>query len=146
MASNTKYPLPSFHFRVEWSGKELGFQEVNGLSVETQVLEYRDGLSPDYSTLKMPGQQKYGNITLKRGVMANDNEFFDWWNTHLLNTIERRDITISLLNEKHEPVIAWKVRNAFPTKVSNGDLKSQANEVSIESVELAHEGITVSKP
>lgn len=144
--AETKYPIPAFHFRVEWGGTNLGFTEVGGLNVETQILEYRDGVSPDYSTLKMPGMQKYGNITLKRGVMAGDNEFFDWWNTHLLNKIDRRDLTISLLNEKHEPVVVWKVRNAFPVKVDGGSLKATANEISIETVEVAHEGITVSKP
>lgn len=144
--AETKYPIPAFHFRVEWGGANLGFTEVGGLNVETQILEYRDGVSPDYSTLKMPGMQKYGNITLKRGVMAGDNEFFDWWNTHLLNKIDRRDLTISLLNEKHEPVVVWKVRNAFPVKVDGGSLKATANEISIETVEVAHEGITVSKP
>jgi phage tail-like protein len=139
----TKYPIPVFHFRVEWGGTNIGFSEVSGLAVETQVIEYRDGASPDYSSVKMPGIQKYGNITLKRGVMEKDNEFFTWWNTHQLNKIERRDITISLLNEKHEPVVTWKVRNAFPVKVDGGSLKATGNEVAIESLELAHEGISV---
>ncbi|WP_276132332.1 phage tail protein [Polluticoccus soli] len=142
----TQYPLPAFHFRVEWGGTNLGFTEVSGLNVETQVIEYRDGLSPDYSTIKMPGMQKYGNITMKRGVIAGDNEMFQWWNTVQMNKIERRDITISLLNEKHEPVVVWKVRNAFPVKVDGGALKATGNEVSIETLEVAHEGITVSKP
>jgi len=71
----TKYPLPVFHFRVEWGGTSISFSEVSGLNMETQVIEYRDGLSPDYSTVKMPGMQKYGNITLKRGAMQGDNEF-----------------------------------------------------------------------
>lgn len=142
----TLYPIPAFHFRVEWGGTNLGFTEVSGLNVETQIIEYRDGMSPDYSTIKMPGMQKYGNITLKRGVIAGDNEMFAWWNTVQLNKIERRDITISLLNEKHEPVVVWKVRNAFPVKVDGGSLKATGNEVSIETMEVAHEGITVSKP
>jgi phage tail-like protein len=142
----TKYPLPVFHFRVEWGGTSISFSEVSGLNMETQVIEYRDGLSPDYSTVKMPGMQKYGNITLKRGAMQGDNEFYTWWNTHQLNTIERRDISISLLNEKHEPVIVWKVRNAFPVKVDGGSLKATGNEVSIETLELAHEGISVERP
>jgi len=140
------YPITSFHFRVEWGGANIGFSEVTGLAVETQVIEYRDGANNDLSSIKMPGQQKFGNVTLKRGVMAKDNEFFEWWNKHLLNTIERRPITISLLNAKHEPVIAWTLQNAWPTKVSNSDLKATGNEVSIESIELVHEGITVVKP
>ena len=87
--------------------------------------------------------QKFGNITLKRGTFASDNEFFNWWNTHKLNTIERRDLTISLLNENHEPVVIWKVKNAWPVKVNSGDLKADGNEVAIETMELAHEGLTV---
>lgn len=139
----TKYPLPVFHFRVDWGGTNIGFSEVSGLNVETQVIEYRDGASPDFSTVKMTGMQKYGNITLKRGVTKGDNEFYNWWNTHQLNTVERRDITISLLNEKHEPVVVWRVRNAFPVKTDGGSFKATGNEVSIETLELAHEGISV---
>lgn len=138
-----KYPLPVFHFRVEWGGTNIGFSEVSGLNTETQVIEYRDGSMPDFSTIKMPGMQKYGNITLKRGVAKGDNEFFIWWNTHQLNKIERRDLTISLLNESHEPVVVWRVRNAWPVKVDGGSLKATGNEVSIETIELAHEGINV---
>ena len=59
------YPLPKFHFQVEWGGSKLGFTEVSGLAVETDVIEYRDGLSPEYVKTKMPGMQKYGNITIE---------------------------------------------------------------------------------
>jgi phage tail-like protein len=139
----SNYPLPKFHFLVDWGGTRIGFTEVSGLSLETEAIEYRDGSSPVYSKLKMPGMQKYSNITLKRGVFENDNEFFDWWNTVSLNTISRRDITISLLNEKHEPVMVWKVINAWPVKVQSPDLKSDGNEVAIETLELAHEGLKI---
>lgn len=137
------YPLPKFHFQVEWGGTKIGFTEVTGLEVETQVIEYRDGASPEYHKTKMPGMQQYGNLTLKRGIFAADNEFYDWWNTVALNTIERRDITISLLNESHEPVVVWKVKNAWPTKVTSTDLSADGNEVAIETLELAHEGLTM---
>ncbi len=137
------YPLPVFHFQVDWGGVSLAFSEVSGLGVETQVIEYRDGTSPVYSTVKMPGIQKYGNLTLKRGVTAANNEYFDWWKTVKLNTIERRDLTVSLLNEEHEPVMVWKIRNAWPTKVDGPSLKADGNEVAIESIELAHEGLTI---
>ena len=139
----TNYPLVKFHFQVEWGGTQIGFTEVSGLNVETKVVEYRHGASPQYSKVKMPGLQEYGNITLKRGTFASDNEFYNWWNTVKLNTIERRDITISLLNESHEPVVVWKVNNAWPVKVESTDLKADGNEVAIESMEIAHEGITI---
>jgi phage tail-like protein len=137
------YPIPKFHFQVEWGGTRIGFTEVSGLDVETEVVEYREGSSPEYSKIKMPGMQKFSNITLKRGTFATDNEYYNWWNTVKLNTIERRDITISLLNESHEPVVVWKVKNAWPTKIQSTDLKADGNEVAIESMELVHEGLTI---
>ena len=137
------YPLPKFHFQVQWGGTKIGFTEVTGLDVETEVIEYRDGANPQYTKLKMPGMQKYANITMKRGVFPNDNEFFEWWNTHALNTIERRDLTVSLLNENHEPVMVWKVTNAWPTKITSTDLKGDGNEIAIESMEVVHEGIII---
>jgi len=137
------YPIPVFHFRVEWGGKNIGFAEASGLTQELQLIEYREGSSPDYSTIKMPGLHKYNNITLKRGIAKGDNEFFKWLNTVKLNTIERRDLTISLLNESHEPVMVWKAHNAFPVKVEGPGLKASGNEVAVESIEIAHEGLVL---
>ena len=139
----TEYPIVKFHFQVEWGGTKIGFTEVSGLDVETEVVEYRHGASPEYFKTKMPGMQKYSNITLKRGTFATDNEYYSWWNTVKLNTIERRNITISLLNEEHEPVVVWKVKNAWPTKIQSTDLKADGNEVAIESMELVHEGLSI---
>ncbi len=138
-----QYPLPAFHFRVEWGGTRIGFSEVTGLTQEIQAIEYRDGSFPEYSSIKMPGLRKYSNITLKRGVIKADNDFFKWLSTVKMNTIERRDVTISLLNENHEPVMVWKAHNAFPVKVEGPQLKAAGNEVAIESIELAHEGLEV---
>ena len=139
----SEYPLPGYHFQVDWGGTRLGFSEVSGLDIEYQVIEYREGSSPEYSSMKMPGIPKYSNITLKRGIVAGDNEFFDWVKTINLNKVERRDITISLLNENHEPAMVWKVTNAFPVKLEGPGLKATGNEVAIESLELAHEGLTI---
>jgi phage tail-like protein len=138
-----EYPIPKFHFQVEWGGSRIGFTEVSGLDITTEVIEYRDGASPEYSKVKMPGQRKFSNITMKRGTFKGDNEFYSWFNTVNLNQIERRNLTISLLNENHEPVVVWKVKNAWPTKVTPTDLKADGNEVALESLELAHEGLTI---
>lgn len=138
-----EYPIPKFHFQVEWGGAKIGFTEVTGLEVSTDVIEYRDGASPEYHKIKMPGMQKFSNVTLKRGTFKGDNDFYNWWNTVALNTIERRNVTISLLNENHEPVVVWKIKNAWPVKVQSTDLKADGNEVAIETLELAHEGLTI---
>jgi|SRR5882672_6006618 len=138
-----QYPLPVFHFTVEWGGTRVGFTEVTGLTQEKQVIEYRDGMSPEYSAIKMPGIPKYSNITLKRGVIKGDNEFHKWLSTVKLNTVERRDLIISLLNEQHQPVMVWVAHNAWPCKGEGSQLKAGGNEVAIESIELAHEGLEV---
>jgi phage tail-like protein len=138
-----KYPSLVLHFRVEWGGSSISFSEVSGLTQESTPVEYRTGDSPDYSTVKMPGMRKYSNVVMKRGITKSDNDFFKWINTIKLNEVERRDITISLLNEKHEPVMVWKAHNAFPIKVEGPGLKATGNEVAIESIELAHEGLAV---
>lgn len=138
-----EYPLPKFHFQVDWSGTKIGFTEVTGLEVTTDKIEYRDGVSPEYVKTQMPGMQTFGEVTLKRGTFAGDNEFYEWWNTVALNTIERRDITISLLNEEHDPVVVWKIKNAWPTKVTSTDLNSTGNEVAVETLVLTHEGLTM---
>lgn len=138
-----QYPLPVFHFTVQWGGTRVGFSEVTGLTQENQAIEYRDGSFPEYSSIKMPGLRKFSNITLKRGVVKGDNEFAKWLSTVKLNTVERRDLTISLLNEEHAPVMTWKVHNAWIAKSDSPQLKASGNEVAIESIELAHEGLEV---
>lgn len=139
------YPIPKFHFQVQWGGSRVGFTEVTGLDVQSEAIEYREGSSPEFHKIKMPGLQKFSNITLKRGNIANDNEFYDWMNSISMNTVERRDIVISLLNETHEPVMSWKAKNAFPVKIQASDLKADGNEVAIETLELAHEGLSLVK-
>jgi phage tail-like protein len=140
-------PLTKFHFTVDWGGEsEIGFTEVTGLDFQVEPIEYREGSSPEFHKIKMPGMQKYSNITLKRGTFNNNIEFFKWMQSISLNQVERRDITISLLNEEHDPVITWSVKRAFPIKVQASDLKADGNEVAIESLEIAHEGLTFKVP
>jgi phage tail-like protein len=137
------YPLSKFHFQVEWGGTNIGFQEVSGLDKEIEKLEYRDGSSPEYSKVNFPGMVKYTDVVLKRGLFKGDNEYFEWMNTISMNKVERRDITISLMDETHVAVIAWKLKNAWPLKIQSTDLKSQANEIAIESLTVSHEGMEI---
>lgn len=137
------YPVPVYHFRVEWGGARMGFSEVSGLEAEVQTIEYREGDSPTYSATKMPGLKKYTNVTLKRGIFEGDGEFAEWFETIASHTVERRDVTISLLNEEHEPAMTWKLKNAWPAKLVGPTLKATASEVAIEVLEIAHEGLRV---
>ena len=142
--STSVWPLPKFHFQVKWDVEVLSFQEVSGLDIEAQPIEYRHGDSPEFSTIKMPGIKKSGNITMKKGVFKSDNKFWDWFNQIKMNTIKRIPVTISLLDESGAPTMVWTLANAWPTKITGTDLKSDGNEVAIESIEIAHEGITIS--
>lgn len=145
------YPLPKFHFQVEWGdGFRIGFTEVSGLDFETEVIEYREGNSFKYSKSKQPGLTKYSNITLKRGTFEGDFDMYqEWRKTYFFQegnstgSLFRRTVTIKLLNENHEPIITWVVENAWPSKVQSTDLKADANEIAIETMELVHEGLTI---
>lgn len=137
------YPSSNYHFQVDWGGSNLGFSEVSGLEIEYDVIEYRDGNSPKYNTIKMPGRPKFTNIVLKRGIIPADNEFFEWLNSVQLNRVERRNVTISLLNEEHNPVMTWKAVNAFPVRLVGPTLSARGNEIAIEELEIAHEGLLV---
>ena len=137
------WPMPKFHFEVKWDSNVMSFQEVSGLDMEAQVIEYRHGDSKEFSTVKMPGIKKFGNVTMKKGVFKSDNKFWDWFNEIKMNTIKRKPVTISLLDEEGGATMVWTLANAFPTKITGTDLKSDGNEVAIESIEIVHEGLTI---
>jgi phage tail-like protein len=142
---DANWPLPKFYFEVDITdvGTKLPFQEVSGLDTETQIIEYRAGNSPTFSTIKMPGIAKVGNVTLKKGIFAKDNKFFDWQKNIKMNTIKRATVTIKLLDESGAPTMTWTLANAWPTKITGTDLKADGNEVAVESIEIAHEGLTI---
>jgi len=142
-----EWPLPKFYFSVELGDdKSASFQEVSGLESETRPIEYRHGNSPVFYPIKMPGLGKVGNVTLRKGIFVNDEKFWAWYNEIKLNTIRRRTVVINLLDETGAPKMVWMLNNAWPTKITGADLKSEANEVAVEAVEIAYETLNVSAP
>ena len=141
--STTDWPIPKFRFEVKWDSNVMSFQEVSGLDIEAQAIEYRHGDSPSFSSIKMPGLKKFSDVTMKKGVMKSDNKFWDWFNEIKMNTIKRIPVTISLLDEEGSPTMVWTLANAFPLKISGTDLKSTGNEVAVETIVIAHEGLTI---
>ena len=140
---NNIWPLPKFYFSVNINGTDYPFQEVSGLETETQVIEYRAGSSKQFSTIKMPGIAKFGNITLKKGIFVHDNNFWNWYSKIKMNTIARTTVIIKLLDESGNPTMTWTLQNAWPTKIQGTDLKSDGNEVAVETLEIAHEGLVI---
>jgi len=141
--SKSTWPLVKFQFSVKIGDKEAFFQEVTGLSAEIQQIEYRAGNSNEFSTVKMPGIKKFGNITLKKGIFKDDKGFWDLYKKVVENSFERLTITISLLDEKDGVAMSWTLANAFPCKITVTDMKSDANEPAVESMEIAHEGLAL---
>jgi len=142
---DSTWPMPKFKFEVDLSPelRNIAFQEVSGMDVETQVIAYRASNNKLFSTEKMPGIAKYGNVTMKRGIFANDNTFWNWHAEMKMNTTKRRTILIKLLDEGGNITMQWSLSNAWPTKITSTDLKSDGNEVAIDIIEIAHEQLTI---
>lgn len=139
------YPLTSLHFEVDWGDATTSFSEVSGLTVEAEAVEYRGGADPALHVGKQPGLRKAGNVTLKRGVMptAAGNGLYAWYDSIKANVVDRRSVTVTLLNEERAPAMTWKLRQAWPVKLEGPGLNATGNEIAIESVELACERIEV---
>lgn len=140
------YPVPTFHFQVEWGGDRIGFTDCSGLKFTVEAIEYRDGDSPNYHPIKLAGMHKFANITLKRGIFIGDNQLFQWFSAVNLSNPERRTLTISLLDETHAPVLVYTCLNCWPVSFDGVSFKSTGNELAIESVEIACESYTVVTP
>ena len=138
------WPLPKFYFSVDIGDQtDLPFQEVSGLDIDAEVIEYRHGNSPVHSTIKMPGMKKYSDITLKKGVFTTDNKFYEWISKISLNTYERLTVVIRLLDEAGAPKMTWTLTNAFAKQITPTDMNSQSSEAAIETIVFTHEGLRI---
>lgn len=132
-------PYKAFNFLVEIDNvARAAFSEVSGLESETAVIEYRTG--SEHVMRKLPGLTKFGNITLRRGV-TQDRELWDWRQAIIEGNPDRRNGSIILLDDQRNPVVRWNFRNGWPCKWEGPALNAKANEVAIEMLEIAHEGL-----
>lgn len=144
-ASENTYPYGKFRYKVEISGITAGgFNEVSGFDASIDVIEYREGDHKMLTPLKMPGLRKYGNITLKQGVV-DAKAMYDWMAKGLEGDVERQTITITIVDIAGNDAASWQVINAWPTKYTAPDFNATSSEVAIESMEIAHEGMTRTK-
>ena len=135
--------IKNYHFSVDWGGSRVGFMEVSGLNIEVEAITFREGSSRVDSFKQLPGLTKYANISLKREIIQGDNEFFNWINSIQSGETERRDISISLLDAVHNPVVVWRVRDAFPIQYYGPVLNAQDSGLAVETLVLTHEGLLV---
>ncbi|MDJ0715443.1 MAG: phage tail protein [Prochloraceae cyanobacterium] len=142
-----KYPIPVFYYRVTIEGEDsIAFSEVSGLSIQYQTITYRDGMSYKDGSKQMPGLKNDITLTLKKGIVRGDSYLFNWFNSIRLNTVEKRDIRVDLLDEAGEAVVSWAVEDAFPTKLDAPAFNATTNEVAIESLELIARNLKVDYP
>lgn len=133
-------PYKAFNFRVEINGiARAAFSEVGGLESETAVIEYRMGGEPA-TVRKLPGLTKYANIVLRRGI-TQDAELWNWRQTVVQGNVDRRNGSIVLLDDDGTEVLRWNFFHGWIAKWEGPALNAQANEVAIETIEIAHEGL-----
>jgi phage tail-like protein len=142
-------PYSAFNFLVsigEDSGKEFqaGFAEVSGLSAEITLAEYRNGNEKTNYLRKIPGINKSGDITLKRGVIGASN-LWTWLNELREGKVDsgKRNVTVQLQSEdRSEVVVSWKLTNVFPSKWTGPTLAAKGGgDVAMEELVLAVENI-----
>ena len=123
-------PYRVHNFRVEIDGIALAsFSEVSGLRSETEVIEWRDGDTGDIRLL--PGSTRYSPIILQRGVTSN-RALWDWRQGIIDGNVDRKSMSIVLLDAKGMEVAGWNLANAWPSKMSLGTLDANSNDVLIE--------------
>jgi phage tail-like protein len=133
-------PYKAFNFRVEIDGiARAAFSEVGGLESETAVIEYRVGGEP-HTVRKLPGLTKYANLVLRRGI-TNDAELWNWRQSAVQGNVDRRNGSIILLDDDGTEVVRWNFFHGWISKWEGPALNAKANEVAIETIEIAHEGI-----
>ena len=134
-------PYGKFRYKVEIDGLEAGgFSEASGFDASIDVIEYREG-DMVQTPMKLPGLKKYGNITLKQGV-ADSMVMYEWMIAGVEGEVERKTITITILDETETATASWQVINAWPAKYTAPDFNATSSEVAVESLEIAHEGMT----
>ena len=133
-------PYSAFNFIVEIDGVIVGgFAECGGLGTETDIVEYRNG-DEDITVRKLPGKAKYPQISLKRGF-TDSRELWEWRKLVITGRTQRKSGTIQLLDEARQPALKWNFREGWPSKWEGPAFNAKNNDVAIETLEIAHEGL-----
>lgn len=142
-------PYSAFNFLVELDGQgkevKAGFSEVSGLNAEVTIAEYRAGNAKVNYVNKIPGIHKAGDVTLKRGVIGEQN-LYEWLQQCREGKYDqaKRNLVINLLSEDREgPVVTWKLMGAMPIKWTGPTLTAKGGgDVAIEELVLSVEMVT----
>jgi phage tail-like protein len=137
-----KAPFAAYYFEVEINGVIYPFRSCSGLKIETEVVEYQEGGNTGF-VRKMPGVTRYSNIRLSRGF-TGDRFLYDLYLNAKKPNPSRINGRIIMVDRQGTQIAAWKFFNGFPVKWEGPDFDASKNEIAIETIEIAHEGLTLS--
>jgi len=138
---NDAYPNCRFYVEIEGIPQAV-FTELSGLQVETDVEEYTEGGNNGF-VHQLPGRTRVGRLTLKRGI-AGSNDFFNWYLEIATGTITRRNLSVVMYDVAGEELMRWNFIKAYPVKWNGPQFASDGAATAIETLELAHEGLSPS--
>ncbi|MEW6733660.1 MAG: phage tail protein [Acidobacteriota bacterium] len=131
-------PYRGYNFLVEIDGiTQAGFQEVSGLDISTDSIDYREGSDPNH-VRKLPGLNKYSPVTLKRGITDSD-ELWKWRTTVVNGKTELKNGSIVLLDDAGSEQLRWNFVNGWPSKWTGPSFNSTSSAIAIESFEITIE-------
>lgn len=119
-----------------------GFSECTGLEATVEFQEYREGGQNSF-VHKFPTRATFANLTFRHGVIYLSDDLWSWHNDFVQGRGKRKDGTIVLLDESRKPAKVWQFRRGLPTKWVGPSLNANQSAVAIESLEIAHEGLTL---
>lgn len=140
--SERKDPYRNSRFLLEIDGiTQAGFSDVTIPDISTDPVEYREG-NEDTTVRKLPGLTKYGNLTLKWGI-TDSLELFNWRKLVTQGKMgdARKNIAIVLMDEEGNAAARWEFKETWPIKYDTPDLSAKGNDIAIETLEIAHEGM-----
>ena len=137
-------PLVSYHFHVEIDGiSQAQFKECSGLESTSEIIEYKEANKDSVTVVrKQPGALKYSDIVLKRGI-TDIMELWDWRKKVEQGKIDeaRKNGSIVMYSQGDQEIARWNFVEGWPSKISGPQAKADSNEVAIEEMTMAPEGL-----
>jgi len=137
-------PLVSFHFYVEIDGiTQAQFKECSGLDSTSEVVEYKEANKDGVTVVrKVPGALTWSDIVLKRGI-TDIMELWDWRKQIEEGKVDeaRKNGSIVLYNQSNQEMARWNFVDGWPTKITGPQISADSNEIAIEELTIAHEGL-----
>lgn len=120
---------------------QAGFREATIPDTTQDPIEYREGNELP-TVRKIPGLIKYGNLSLKWGI-TDSMDLYNWRKLVEDGKMKdaRRNVAVVILDEEGKNKARWEFTQAWPTKYDAPDLNATGNDIAIETLEIAHEGM-----